>query len=290
MHKRMAKDFWDIDFDISKSTMDRRIWSCTHHFGWQHAVRLMLDKKVPFNSLKIAEVGCGTGTTSLTFGLLGTSVTLLDYNQRILEKALAIYKLYDCKAELVVADCMDTPVDALRGKFDLVISSGLAEHFVDRDRKKCIQYHRLLLKDGGFAYIEVPNKFSPFYQCVRVFRKLTGTWELEIEIPFSPKELKTLAEEIGFKEFYNIGNASLTRDCIDYFRGFGSAVKQLFPGHIYEKSKNRKEIKNIRSYNIDNMRQYCKDMVTAIHNGFFQKPRSPLVNTFSAGIILFAFN
>lgn len=286
----MPPDFWNIDFDISKSTMDRRILSCTHHFGWQHAVRLILDRNVPFNSLKVAEVGCGTGTTSLTFGLLGASVILLDFNPRILEKALSIFKLYSCEAEVIEADCMDTPLDSLKEKFDLVISSGLSEHFIDKDRKKCIRYHRLLLKKGGFAYIEVPNKFSPFYQWVRVFRKLTGTWSLDIEIPFSPKELKTLARAVGFTEAYNIGNASLAKDCIDYSRAFGSAVKQLFPPYVQEKLKKKKEIKDSQSYNIDNVRQYCRDIIASISTCSLQGLRSSFVNTFSAGIILFAFN
>lgn len=290
MNKRMPQDVWDIDFDISKSTMDRRIWICTHHFGWQHAVRLILDRKIPFNLLRIAEVGCGTGTTSLTFGLLGTSVTLVDFNQRILEKALDIYKFYDCEAELILSDCMDTPVDALRGKFDLVISSGLAEHFVGEDRKKCIRYHRLLLKEGAFAYIGVPNKLSPFYQWTKEFMKLTGMWNLEIEVPFTKQELKDIAEKVGFKEAYVIGNAPLKKDLIDYSRWFGSTVKELFPSSVLERLRAQKEIKTTRSDGTDDMRRYCQSIVTAIKGNNVKRPHSSIVNTFSAGLILFAFN
>jgi len=290
MNKRMSEDIWDVDFDITKSMMDRRIRICTLHFGWQHAVRVILERGTPFHKLKIAEVGCGTGTTSLTFCLLGTSVTLLDFNQCALKNARDIYKLYDCKAELVLADCMDTPVDELRGKFDFVVSSGLAEHFSGIDREACIRYHRLLLKDGGIAYIGVPNTLSLFYQWVRSFRKLTGTWELEIEIPFSPKELKFLAKKVGFNEAYIIGNAPLGKDLIDYSRGFGSAVKQLFPAYVQERLQTQRERKKIQSYILDDMRRYCQDMVDAISRGYFKRPRSLLVNTFSAGLILFAFN
>jgi len=288
----MSEDIWDVDFDItkSKSMMDRRIRICTLHFGWQHAVRVILEKGTPFHKLKIAEVGCGTGTTSLTFCLLGASVTLLDFNQRVLKNAGAIYKLYDCKAELVLADCMDTPVDELRGKFDLVVSSGLAEHFIGDDRERCILYHKLLLKNGGFAYIDVPNKLSPFYQCVKTFKKLTGTWNLEIEVPFTPRELKTLAIKVGFKNACVIGSAPLKKDLIDYSRGFGSAVKELFPSPVLEMLRARKEKATTRSDARDDMRLYCRDMVTAISRGYFKRPRSLLVNTFSAGLILFAFN
>lgn len=286
----MSKVSWDVDFDISKSTMDRRIWNCTHHFGWQHAVKLISERKIAFNELKIAEIGCGTGTTALTFGLLGASVTLLDFNRRVLEKARDLYSLYGCNAELIQADCMKPPIAHLTEKFDFIISSGLAEHFIGDDRTKCIRYHRVLLKKGGVAYIGVPNKLSPFYQWVRSFKKLTGTWNLEIEIPFTAKELKEVAVRSGFKESYVIGNALLRKDLIDYSRGFGSAVKQLFSAQIQERLQIHKETKKIQSYSTEDIQHYCQDMVTAIDLGYFKRPSFPLVNTFSAGIILFAFN
>jgi len=286
----MSKDVWDIDFDISEETMNRRIQTCTRHFGWQHAVRLILERNVPFNALKIAEIGCGTGTTSLTFGLLGASITLLDFNRRVLGKAQDIYDLYDCKAEFIEADCMEAPCAELKGKFDIVISSGLAEHFTGIDRAECIRYHRLLLKDGGVAYIGVPNKLSPFYQWVKSFRKLTGTWDLEIEVPFSPQELKNLAIKVGFEYAYIIGNAPLAKDLIDYSRGFGAAIKQLLPVRFQERFKTKRTGNNVQSYVQNDMRKYCREMVASINRGYFKMPRSPLVNTFSAGIILFAIS
>ena len=288
MDRRLSEDIWDPDVDISKQTMDRRIKSCTRHFGWQHAVRLMLERGTPFHDLKIAEVGCGTGTISLTFGLLGASITLLDFNRRVLERTKGIYGLFDCTAEFMQADCMGLPRADLRGTFDVVISSGLAEHFIDEDRERCIRYHRFLLKAGGFAYIGVPNTLSPFYQWVRVFRKLTGTWELEIEVPFSPRELKALAKAVGFGKAYIVGNAPLIKDLIDYSRGFGSAVKQLFPVSLQERLHAKKEDNKVQSSAMSDMRRYCHDIVALIRRGHFEEPRSPLVNNFSAGIILFA--
>ena len=76
----MAEDVWDPDIDISKEVMNRRIKNCTHYFGWQHTISLIIERCVPISKLKIAEIGCGTGTMSLTFGLLGASITLLDFN------------------------------------------------------------------------------------------------------------------------------------------------------------------------------------------------------------------
>jgi 2-polyprenyl-3-methyl-5-hydroxy-6-metoxy-1,4-benzoquinol methylase len=290
MGRRMLEHEWNVDIDISRSLMDDRIKNCTQKLGWQHATRLILERGLPFSALKIAEVGCGTGTTALTFSLLGASVTLLDYNRQVLDKSHDIYTLYDCTAEFVQADCMDVPSEKLRGKFDVVISSGLAEHFIGGDREECIRYHKLLLKEGGFAYIGVPNKLSPFYQWVKGFRKLTGSWKLEIELPFTKQELKNFAAKVGFKEAYIIGNAPLKKDLIDYSLGFGSAVKELFPSSLQERLRSRKEREMTCLTSTDDLRRYCQDIVSSIRRGFFRKHRSPLTNTLSAGLILFALN
>jgi 2-polyprenyl-3-methyl-5-hydroxy-6-metoxy-1,4-benzoquinol methylase len=290
MSKRIPEDIWDPDLDITRQMMDWRIKNCTHYFGWQHAIRIILERKIPFNALKIAEIGCGTGTMSLTLGLQGASITLLDFNQRVLEKAKDIFDLFNCEANFIHADCMEPPSADLVSKFDFVISGGLAEHFIGDDREVCIRYHRLLLKEGGFAFIGVPNKLSPVYQWIKEFKKLTGTWNLEIEVPFTKQELKNLAAKVGFKEAYVIGNASLKKDLVDYSLGFASAVKELFPSYVQKRLQARKEREKIRSDSTDDMLQYCQDMVTALRQGYFKRPRSPLVNTFSSGLILFAFN
>ncbi len=289
MTKRMSSISWDVDFPLSKFIMDRKIRSCTDRAGWQHAVKLIKGKKIDLNKLKIAELGCGTGTTALTFALLGASITLIDFNRNVLKKTEDIYKLYNCRAELIEADCMKPVMNALSGAFDIVISSGLAEHFIGKDRERCIRYHKLLLKKGGFAYIEVPNKLSPFYQLLRFFRKLTGTWELEVEVPFSTIELKYLAKKVGFSKAYNIGNSSLTKDFIDYSWGLGSAVKQLFPANIRKRLHVQKGRKDTKEAVTEDMRQYCNNIVASIGKEGFKVIPNFLSNTFSAGLILFAF-
>lgn len=290
MNKRMSQNVWEPDLEISKEIMDRRIITRTNFLGWQHTVRLILEREIPFNTLKVAEVGCGTGTLSLLFSLMGAFITLIDFNQKVLDKAKDIYSLYGCEAEFIKADCMQPPPDDLKGKFDLVISSGLAEHFIGKDRVRCIRYHRLLLKKGGFVCIGVPNKYSPFYQWIRLFRKFTGTWELAIEVPFSANELRLLARKAGFKEAYVIGNAPLTKDLLDYSLGFGSAVKQLLPIALQEKLKSKKREKKVQPEISCDIKRYCNDIVNLIRQDFFKRPLSPFVNNFSAGIYLFAFN
>jgi cyclopropane fatty-acyl-phospholipid synthase-like methyltransferase len=94
--------------------------------------------------LKIAEVGCGTGTFALTFALLGASVTLIDSNEEALKNAEKIYKMYGCTTQCVKANVLDSPPDNLRKSFDVAISGGLAEHFIGKNLASCISFHRRL--------------------------------------------------------------------------------------------------------------------------------------------------
>ncbi|MBI5213368.1 MAG: class I SAM-dependent methyltransferase [Nitrospirae bacterium] len=294
MSKRMEESAWDLEhFDITKSEMNERIKMCSSYLGWKHTIRLITDKEIPFNKLKVAEVGCGTGTFSLILGLLGASITLIDFNQKVLEGAKKIYNLYDCKAEFIKADCLDVPPKEITGTFDLVISGGLAEHFIGEDREQCIRYHKLLLKDGGFAFIGVPNRFSPFYQGIRLFRKLSGTWSFDVEVPFSNMELKRIAKIVGFKEAYVIGNAPLRRDFLVYSRGFVSALVDIFPKGFSRKIRtwktNIKVQKGLSSHTSEDMRKYCLDEAESIKQNIHNELPHILTNRFSAGLILFAF-
>lgn len=291
---KSSQEVWDPgEVELTKTLMDGRIKSCCSYLGWQHAIKFILDKGIPFEKLNVAEVGCGTGTFSLTLGLLGASVTLIDYNDKVLERTKKAYSLYNCEATFIKADCLEKPPAEITRVFDFVISGGLAEHFSGENRSRCIKYHELLLKEGGFAFIGVPNKFSPFYRWIVFFRKLTGTWRIDIEIPFSPSELRRIAESLGFKEYYIKGNAPLSRDLVDYSRGFISAMVDILPIKVGKKV--RKVKANIKTRNKselqspseEDMKGFCLSQVEQIKHSM--KPKYFLADKFSAGIILFAF-
>ena len=89
----------------------------------------------PPDRLRVAEVGCGTGTAALIFGLLDASVTLLDSNQKMLERTKKIYGAFGRAASFVRADCLEPAPEGLAGTFDVVLSGGLAEHSTGDYRK-----------------------------------------------------------------------------------------------------------------------------------------------------------
>lgn len=223
---------WDPSGAISPGHAASRVDQMLARRGWRRVMKLILERKGAVSGLEVGELGCGTGTSSLVLALAGASVTLIDANDKVLEAARTLFASFGVPARFVRADLSAPVPDELRSAFDLVTSGGVAEHFTGDYRIACIRYHRELLRDGGIAVIGVPNRLSPFYRGVRAFRELTGTWELDIEAPFTNPELMSLAKQAGFKEGVVVGSESLARDAAVYGRGMVSAVVELLPAAI----------------------------------------------------------
>lgn len=291
MIEHTVKDEWEPEFaNVNKRDCDNRIETCVSYDGWREVISCVLESSKSFEELNVAEVGCGTGTFSLSLALMGASVTLVDFNSNVLERAAKIFGLYDRKPNLVQADCLKKPGEELVGRFDLVISGGLGEHFVGVNRDKCIDFHRQLLKADGFVYFSVPNKNSFFYWILRIFRQLTGTWNLSLEVPFTKNELLKKAKENGFSSYYVLGNASLIRDAKVYSRGLVSAAFEVMPDGFTSLVRKIVSLNKTKSVFLDNesaakdMKTFCIDMKNKVIRG----KKRILAAQFSAGIILFA--
>lgn len=296
--KIMGSSEWDtLVPSFSKAEMDERIKSCILYRNWKHTIHMVSNQGIPFDKLSVAEVGSGTGTFSLTMALLGASVTLIDFNEKSLAKAEAIYRLYGCNVKLVKADCLDLPSDEIKGKFDIVVSMGLAEHFTGGQRERVILYHKLLLKESGFVSILVPNRFSPFYRLMKAFREVTGTWQISIEIPFSAGELRSIAER-HFNKSYILGKDYMLSDSMVYLQGLISAIIDALPFIL------RKELKKLKRYQVqpgqgarDNQEikqfvqaQAQKTISSTAEEENPSKWKQVFSNTFCSIIVLFAFN
>jgi 2-polyprenyl-3-methyl-5-hydroxy-6-metoxy-1,4-benzoquinol methylase len=273
--------------EITKEFMISRIQSLTSALGWEKTVQYILKKKIPFEHLHIAEVGCGTGTFSLIFGLLGAKVVLIDNDPKVIEMAKKVFNIYECRAEFIQMSVLDTAPEFLRNRFDLVVSGGLAEHFRGDDRLKCIAFHEALLREGGFVFIGVPNKLSPFYQIVRLFRIVTGTWRMAIEIPFSYRELTRTAEQVGLAECEVVGNHPLRKDLVIYSLGLISAILELFPDKARRRIRTVKSKKSILDNQNYDARKEILNKISSIKEKLASENRRHLKDFLSAGIILF---
>ena len=279
----------------SYSEMLERFNSSMSRRGWKHVSSLLYSKTTDFTKLKIAEVGCGSGTGSFMLGLLGAKVALIDYDKKVIEKVKKIYEMWGVNAEFYNISCLDEPPDNLLNTFDNVCSGGLAEHFLGEDRLKCIKFHYKLTKKGGFTSIGVPNRFSLFYRTVVGFRRITGTFGIDVECPFSYGELLSCAQKIGFDRSYVLGSEYLSRDFKVYSIGLVSAMIDIMPEKLKTaiRSRTRKsKTLPVSCGGITNRTGYiAKVKGQILHNmkNASSPPPSGLADIFSAGIILFGF-
>lgn len=100
----------------------------------------------------ILEVGSGSGGMAIFLSWLGFSVTSIDVDPQVVEKARQENDRLNGKVEFMVADGFSLPFT--ENQFDLVIHQGLLEHFSDED------IHRFLdeqLSCGKQVLFSVPN-------------------------------------------------------------------------------------------------------------------------------------
>jgi len=252
------------DFRISSSLIQKRVQRVFASLGWQYAIQHILDEKIPLQELKVAELGCGTGTFALCFGLLGAEVTLMDNNPHALNVAKEFYDRCGITAHYIQADIFEDLPSELHEQYDLVTSGGLIEHFSGKNREVSIQQHARLLSARGKTMIAVPNRFSPFYRLVRGFRELTGTWSMDVEIPYSYWELKELAKRVGFAQVRILGNFPLASDVIEYAKGLVSAALDLLPAGVRKSvhgGKTRGQTDNPSNYPLENLSQMAMQSV-----------------------------
>lgn len=140
-------------------------------------------------NMTVLDAGCGSGYFSNYFLTRNCRVTALDYSKEALEIAK---KLTGGKANYLQGDLLSKEFcKKYEGKFDLIFSDGLFEHFSRSDQLKIMQNMKLMKSKKGVITTFVPNKFS-FWEVIRpIFMP-----QIE-ESPFILKDLVSLNEEGG---------------------------------------------------------------------------------------------
>ncbi len=163
---------------------------------WIEQERLVRERLGGFEGLRAIELGSGRGLNGFLFAERGARVTLLDTSALALEQARELFDAHGVPVETIEADLFELP-PALRNAFDVSMSYGLCEHFLDDRRQGVVSAHLDVLRPGGLALIGVPNRYSPVYRLWVATLQHRGTWSLGTEVPFSPGEVRRLAERSG---------------------------------------------------------------------------------------------
>jgi SAM-dependent methyltransferase len=144
--------------------------------------------KIPRNSKRVLEVGCG----------FGSNVRMLEHTRDdvccwALDNSIeAIRSVQTAVPHAVVADCRRTGFPD--NSFDLVYSAGLMEHFPDE--LPFLNEMRRIVKDDGYVITIVPARYSlwKLYQLLHF-----GLWQHGYEKAYSYNGLRRLFSENGFR-------------------------------------------------------------------------------------------
>jgi 2-polyprenyl-3-methyl-5-hydroxy-6-metoxy-1,4-benzoquinol methylase len=105
--------------------------------------------------VRLLEVGCAQSIWLPYFHRnFGFEVTGVDYSDVGCESAREVLAACGVDGEVVCADLFNPP-DRLHGRFDVIVSFGLVEHF--EDTASCIAALAKFLKPGGVVITTIPN-------------------------------------------------------------------------------------------------------------------------------------
>lgn len=143
------------------------------------------------------ELGAGTASVSRYLGdTYQADITIVDSNPRALDLSRKTFEGFPHRFQTIARDVFD--LKDCEGRFDLVHSGGLIEHFVGEARDRIIEAHCALVKDHGYLMILVPIR-NTWYKILNegIFKGLRLLDHIP-EVPWSFEELKTSLERRGF--------------------------------------------------------------------------------------------
>jgi SAM-dependent methyltransferase len=221
---------------------------------WKRIENKVLSMFNEFNGLKVIEIGAGVGTYSALMSRKGAEVSVLDYSKNALDRSSLFFEKLGLKAKMICSNALMIDKD-LSGKFDISMSFGLAEHFKGEERKKIIKSHIDLLKDGGIAFVSVPNKINLPYRLWKFVKEKRGTWAVGEEYPFSRRELNKICNSLRIKNFCFIGNNLYSSVNYLYFLNPIWIIRKIL--NIPSSNNQHKKIKNERGTFLDQYLSYA---------------------------------
>jgi len=139
-------------------------------------------------------------------GRRGARVTVLDYSPAALRRAARLFERLHIRADFIEGDAL-APGEDLKGRHDVAMSFGLAEHFTGQQRRQIIGAHLDLVRAGGLAFVSVPNIANPPYRIHKWITERTRAWSVGEEYPFSRRELTDIAQSLGVREYGFFGDS-----------------------------------------------------------------------------------
>ncbi|MFQ5676006.1 MAG: class I SAM-dependent methyltransferase [bacterium] len=142
-----------------KSHPNYRLWANYADFALERGQLVcdILESFAPVQGLKILDIGCGEGGTSLALSQRGAEITAIDFNPVRVEKLANDLKDSGTKFSVQRGDAQVLTFD--NGQFDCVILQDVLEHL--HQPAQALREASRVLKKGGLLYLSTPNRWSP---------------------------------------------------------------------------------------------------------------------------------
>ncbi len=138
-------------------------------------------------NLSLLDAGCGCGFFSIYAKKLGYNPIGIDISKQSIAASKKLTEINNETIRFIVGDVRKMPFPD--NKFDIVLSSGVIEHFSDTE--KAIKEHSRVLKSKGLFIGNVPYRYTIFV-LNKYFLKLLGKWDPGYEKSFSIKKIAKL--------------------------------------------------------------------------------------------------
>jgi SAM-dependent methyltransferase len=158
----------------------------------------------------LLEAGSGPGTRSIPFTKENNlKLSLLDPLESAHKLAKKRAKRYGIECEYITGSVLDIPQND--SSYDYVLSIGLNEHFLGKNRSKCFSEMYRVTKKGGKGIVIVPNLYGTI-AIEKFIKERNNTWTFGTTRLFHIFELKKKMRESGFKNVKMYG--------VSYFSSF----------------------------------------------------------------------
>jgi len=224
--KQNTAELWDKLWEgSSKSPKEHHYNLLKEEQGpvWKK-IKVILEKKFSsIERLKVVELGAGMGSYSALMARQGADVTVFDYSEEAIQEAKKFFDSMGLRLKYVLGNALDLE-EGLKGMFNVSMSFGLSEHFVNKERLMINKSHFDVLDDNGLTFISVPNKYCIPYRIWKKKREILKKWEFGTEIPYSRTEFRTICRELKVENYSFIGSP------------FFSSLNFIFPFNTWENS------------------------------------------------------
>ncbi|MBN2099219.1 MAG: class I SAM-dependent methyltransferase [Dehalococcoidia bacterium] len=162
-----TKGLWDRMWERKTDTLtDKDILYMVDETKLEYTLSILPDPSR--QALRTVEIGCGSARLSCFLAAHEFRATCLDYSEGALRVARANFRLLHVDGDFLLSDVRHLPL--ADGSFDVVLSTGLLEHFADP--QPIVAEMTRILKPGGYFISDiVPERLLALYQCVH---HLTG--------------------------------------------------------------------------------------------------------------------